>query len=103
MVNRIKHRFRECQRFNDTERIKKKIVQGRKVQYDFIYILDSTVRQLAISLTCLDIQYLHGIVRANANDRKCVMRILRATYGRTGKVRHYLLMVSGFCLNSIAL
>lgn len=42
------------------------------------------------------IQSLHGIERANLNDKKCVMRILRATYGRTGKVRHFMLMVSTF-------
>jgi hypothetical protein len=41
-------------------------------------------------------QSLHSIERANINDKKCVMRILRATYGRTGKVRHFMLMVSSF-------
>ncbi|KAI9289018.1 hypothetical protein BC943DRAFT_126747 [Umbelopsis sp. AD052] len=66
MVNRIRHRFRECQRLNDLDRIKTKIIEGRK--------------------------YLHSIERANINDQKCVMRILRAAYGRTGKVRHYILM-----------
>ncbi|KAG2174143.1 hypothetical protein INT43_004163 [Umbelopsis isabellina] len=66
MIRRVKSRFRQCQKLNDIDRIKNKITEGRK--------------------------YLHGIERANNNDQKCAMRILRAAYGRTGKVRHYLLM-----------
>ncbi|KAI9304642.1 hypothetical protein BJ944DRAFT_240371 [Cunninghamella echinulata] len=65
MINRAKRIFDEYKSCNDIHRIKVKITDARKK--------------------------LHQIERANRGDKKSVMRILEAAYGRTGRIKHKLM------------